>query len=177
MADKTRVFLGLGSNIGDRRRAMQEAAGRIAGLPATELLRSSALYETEPWGLRDQPLFYNCAVECVTASEPENFHESLKRIEREMGREESPRYHPRLIDIDILFFGDRILSTPSLTLPHPALHERRFVLAPLMELAPEFLHPLLRKTVARLFADCADEGSVRKTGEILELPAAEERRA
>lgn len=151
---------------------MQQAADRIGKVPETELLRASALYETEPWGFKAQPAFYNCVLECDTGMELAPFHAALKRIEEEMGRVESPRYHPRLIDIDILFFGDRIAATPALTVPHPSLQERRFVLIPLMELAPGLLHPGLRRSVTQLYAACRDEGSVRKTGDILHLPVA-----
>jgi 2-amino-4-hydroxy-6-hydroxymethyldihydropteridine diphosphokinase len=162
----------LGSNIGDRLRALQQAADRIGSLAETEPLRASAVYETEPWGYKPQPAYLNCVLECETAMELLPFHAELRKIEETMGRLDAPRYHPRIIDIDILFYGDHIHTGGSLSVPHPSLQDRRFVLIPLLELAPDFVHPLLRRNVVQLYASCTDEAGVRKTGDRLRLPVA-----
>jgi 2-amino-4-hydroxy-6-hydroxymethyldihydropteridine diphosphokinase len=155
----TIVYLGLGSNLGDRRANLAEAVSRFP--EALHLRRASALYETEPWGYTDQPKFLNQVVEAETNLTPTDLLETIKAIEEALGREVNFRYGPRLIDIDILFYNDLVWQTDTLTVPHPNLHERPFVLIPMAELAPDFRHPLLGRSMREL-ADEAGSAGVRR---------------
>jgi len=142
------VYLGLGSNLGERQANLNAA---IAALPAAvKALRASSVYETEPWGYRDQPPFLNQVVEGDTGLAPLDLLAHLKRIEAALGRQPSFRYGPRLIDLDILLYGDQVIELPGLTIPHPRLEERAFVLAPLAEIAPELRHPVTGMTMREL---------------------------
>lgn len=142
------IYLSLGANLGDRAANLRNA---IAALPpAARVARASPVYETAPWGFRDQPPFLNQVIEAETDLAPHELLNALKAIETRLGRAPTFRYGPRLIDIDILFYADLILQTPELTIPHPHLHERAFVLVPLADLAPNLKHPLLHQTIAEL---------------------------
>lgn len=155
----TMVYLGLGSNLGDRQANLVEAVKRF---PETlRLRRASALYETDPWGYTDQPKFLNQVVEAETDLTPTELLETIKAIEEALGREVTFRYGPRLIDIDILFYNDLVWQTDGLTVPHPNLHDRPFVLIPMAELAPDFRHPLLGRSMQEL-ADEAGDAGVRR---------------
>lgn len=127
----------------------------------------SPVYETAAWGVTDQPDFLNQVLMVRTELEPEVLLDTVLGIERSLGRERIQRWGSRLIDIDILYYGQTVLNTPRLALPHPWLHRRRFVLVPLVDLAPDFVHPILGKTNAELLATLPDEGEVRPypTGE------------
>ena len=133
----TRAFIGLGSNLGDREATIRRAAKLIGAA------RLSSTRETEPWGYEDQPLFINAVAELETDLEPRELLELLLRVEQELGRvrEGSPRYGPRTIDLDLLLYGGLTVDEPGLTVPHPHLHERRFVLEPLVELDPGLVVP------------------------------------
>ena len=149
------AYLSLGSNLGDRLRLIQEAVAALTveSGPVTAL---SSLYETEPWGFSSPHRFLNVALALETTLSPEILLAVTQRIERDLGRTHKSvdgRYADRTIDIDLLFVGDAVLDTPALTLPHPRLHLRRFVLEPLCEIAPALLHPLLRKSVSQLLAE------------------------
>lgn len=143
------IYLGLGSNLGDRRALLEDALRRIedAGITIT---KRSTIIETEPAYVLDQPRFLNMAIEAQTTLMPRVLLRTLQRIEREMGRKKIIDKGPRSIDIDILFYGDTVMRSKDLTIPHALLHERRFVLEPLHEIAPRLLHPLLRRTIAEL---------------------------
>jgi len=154
------VFLGLGSNLGDREGALEDALGRLAA-HGFRVTRRSSLWLTEPVGGPPQGWFLNAAAEGETALRPETLLEACLSTEREMGRVRVERNGPRKIDLDILFFGDERLDTPGLVIPHPRLHERRFVLEPLAEIAPGFVHPVLGLTVRELLARCPDASVVR----------------
>ena len=144
------VYLAFGSNIGNRLANLKQAVASLS--PQLEVKKKSRVYETPPWGYEDQPLFLNMAVMAKTYLEPEPLLKHLKRLEVALGRQETFRNGPRLIDIDILFYDALVLQTPTLTIPHPRLHERGFVLAPLMDIAQELEHPVLGKTIWEIIA-------------------------
>lgn len=151
MMDHT-VYLALGSNLDDRLANLKQA---IAALPPQmEVKAKSHIYETPPWGHEDQPKFLNQVIMVKTYLEPEPLLKHIKRLEITLGRKPSFQYGPRSIDIDILFYDDLILGTPSLVIPHPGLHERGFVLLPLMDIAPDLVHPIKKKSVRELIASC-----------------------
>lgn len=152
------IFLSLGTNLGDRPQNLKEARSRL-GLQVT---RASSIYETEPVDYLDQSWFLNCVVEVLTNMAPEDLLTECQRVEFEMGRVHDIPKGPRVIDLDILLFGDLILNAPRLIIPHPRLEHRRFVLEPLAEVAPNAVHPVLRRTIGDLLLDCRDTSVVRK---------------
>jgi 2-amino-4-hydroxy-6-hydroxymethyldihydropteridine diphosphokinase len=155
------VYLALGTNLGNRSRNLQAA---IAALPPDVMvLERSPVYVTQPWGVTEQPAFLNMVIKGRTTRSPLELLDYLKRLEAQLGRLPSVRYGPRKIDIDILFYDDVIINTPALTIPHPGLQGRAFVLVPLADLAPELLHPVLGKTVRQLLAE-VDTSGVKQYG-------------
>jgi 2-amino-4-hydroxy-6-hydroxymethyldihydropteridine diphosphokinase len=153
------VFLLLGANLGEReatlKQAVQLLSERIAPVTA-----ESQLYETAPWGVIDQPAFLNQVIQIETELSPKKVLEQTLSIEKQLGRERRLRWGARVIDIDILYYADLISEDSDLHLPHPRLHERRFTLVPLAEIAPDFIHPVLKKTNQELLERCTDEGIV-----------------
>lgn len=158
---KKTAYLSLGSNLGDRAANLEEAVERLGEL-GTVAVRSG-LYETEPVEMERQPWFLNCVVAIETELMPKQFLSRILGIEQKMGRRRTQPKGPRIIDIDILLFGSSMVDTATLTIPHPAMHQRRFVLEPLAEIAAELRHPALKKT-AREMLDAlpAGGGTVRK---------------
>ncbi|MEW6094563.1 MAG: 2-amino-4-hydroxy-6-hydroxymethyldihydropteridine diphosphokinase [Chloroflexota bacterium] len=142
------VYLALGTNLGERTANLRRAIQSLP--PAVTVLAESPVYATPPWGVTGQPNFLNMALKGETRLPPLGLLKRLKQLEGELGRVPSVRYGPRLIDIDILFYADLVLDTPQLTLPHPRLHERAFVLVPLNDIAPNLHHPRLGKTVREM---------------------------
>lgn len=162
------VYLALGSNLGDRLENLRRAMDSLP--PQVQVLEASSVYETQPWGYLNQPAFLNQVIAAKTWLTPHALLAHLKQIEEVMGRKSTFRYGPRLIDLDILFYDDLILSQPGLTIPHPQLAERAFVLVPLAELNPDLQHPLLGKTIRQLLANI-DTGGIQK----LAISSSEER--
>ena len=151
------IFLSLGTNLGDRAANLRSAVSALA--PPMRVVRESSIYETAPWGFEDQSHFLNMVVEAETDLAPLDLLKYLKTLETELGRTPTFRYGPRLIDLDILFYDELILQKPELTIPHPRLHERAFVLVPLADLAPNFIHPVLQKTIQQLLDNINREGT------------------
>lgn len=153
------IYLALGSNLGDRLGNLK--AARAALSPQVRLLAASPVYETPPWGYEDQPAFLNQVLEVETDLDPWELLVYFKQIEKQLGRQPSNRNGPRLIDLDILFYNERIIDMPGIAIPHPRLHERAFVLVPMADLAPDFRHPLMGKKVWQLLAQVDTTGIVR----------------
>ncbi len=144
------IFLSMGSNLGDRLTNLQDAIRSLP--PNIQLLSQSQIYETEPWGYTEQPAFLNLVIKANTELPPKNVLTFIKDIEVALGRKATFRFGPRLIDLDILLYDDLVLNSPGLTIPHPRLTERGFVLIPLAELAPDLIHPVTRKTIQQLLS-------------------------
>lgn len=138
---KKKVFIGLGSNLGDRRSYLEAACCELSAHPGIRVLQRSSLYETEPLGYLDQGWFLNQVVEMETILDAEQLLSFTQGIEDDLGRKRSLRWGPRVIDLDILLYGDLVLNLPKLIIPHPRMYERQFVLVPLAEIAGKFLHP------------------------------------
>ena len=157
------AYLGLGSNLGDRNASLREAIVRLRDSEGLTVVATSSIYETAPWGYTDQPDFLNCVVEIETRLTPVSLLERIQEIEQEVGRTPSWRYGPRLIDVDILLYGDLCLqlTNSELTIPHPRMDQRAFVLIPLVEIARDVVHPELHRTMHDLASDVDDQEGVR----------------
>jgi GTP cyclohydrolase-4 len=158
MDQSHQVFIALGANLGDRQASLLQAIQSIRAVAAVESL--SSFYETEPVGYLDQPNFLNMACQIRTEHSPQELLAFLKQIERQMGRQASFRNAPRPIDIDILLYDDLVLESPELSIPHPRMSERAFVLAPLAEIAPEIIHPISKLTISELLQR-VDQSGIR----------------
>jgi len=160
MPDGKVIYLSLGSNLDDRPANLERA---VEALPeaGVRVLRHSSIYETEPVGFLAQPWFLNCVIEAETSLPPLRLLAELQAIERKLGSRKPFPNGPRIIDIDVLFYGDVVLHEPGLEIPHPRLAERRFVLVPMAELAPHVRHPVLEATVDELLAATRDQSIVR----------------
>ena len=145
-----RVFLGLGSNLGDREKNIKEAVRLLRENGQVEIEKVSSLYETEPVGIKNQPAFLNGVLEIETNLSPRNLLDTLQAIERRLGRKKGRKWGPRLIDLDILLYGDLVMEEEDLKIPHPFLAERSFVLIPLAQIAPAIVHPLSKLTISDL---------------------------
>lgn len=154
------AVLHLGSNLGDRRQHLAEAR-RLLQLRCGNIIRSSSLYETAPWGPADQPDYLNQALVLETSLSSDLLLRELQKIENEKGRERNIHWGPRTLDIDILFFNRDIINQPNLSIPHPRISERRFVLLPLAEIIPDYIHPESGKSIKELLDECPDAGEVR----------------
>ena len=153
------LYLLLGANLGDRARTLRRVVDLIAKRVGP-VVKQSGLYETAPWGITEQPAFLNQVLAVQTALEPEAVLVQTQLIEQDLGRVRREKWGARVIDVDILYYDNLVRQSETLTLPHPYLHQRRFTLVPLAEIAPEFVHPVFGKTTAALLADCEDRGVV-----------------
>ena len=172
-------YLGLGTNLGERQKNLESAVQLLfrtstAVPPHLRPLRSSSVYETAPWGHTGQPDFLNCVLEVETDLPPDQLLEHIQGVEREMGREWSIRYGPRIIDVDILFHGSQTIFQADLQVPHLRLHQRAFALVPLAELAPNLTHPVLGDTVEEMAGKADGKDGVRLWGPPLGFPPAGE---
>ncbi len=157
------VYLGLGSNYGDRLFFLQRACNLCAQLPETSISRASSIYETSPVGLREQPLFYNAVIKLNTRLETAELFRSLKLLETKIGRIHREHWGMREIDIDIILDDDLIIEEDQLIVPHPRMHERKFVLVPLAEIAPDMFHPVFKCSVKELLLRCSSDEKIVKT--------------
>jgi len=164
------VYLSIGSNLEDPVGKCKDAVERLKKLPMCEVTKVSSLYETEPWGAVDlstgkQDNYINLAVEMTTSLSADKLLVILKGLETQMGREDNGKWQPRVIDFDIIFYGDRVIESPRLTVPHPHMEERKFVLEPLNEIAPDALHPLTGLTVVEMVSELNDDSYCKKISE------------
>jgi 2-amino-4-hydroxy-6-hydroxymethyldihydropteridine diphosphokinase len=156
------VFLGLGTNLGDRQKNLDQALDKIAEVIGIIVSRSS-VYETEPWGFQSNDQFLNMVIGVETNLKPSGLLGRLLMIESLLGRlRDGKQYSSRIIDLDILLYGKQKIDTISLKIPHPRMHERRFVLIPLCEIAPDIVHPVFGKTISELLKECKNSGMVKK---------------
>jgi 2-amino-4-hydroxy-6-hydroxymethyldihydropteridine diphosphokinase len=162
-----KAFLSLGSNEGNSHAHLENALQEIRQLEKTEVISVSNLYKTAAWGKTDQADFLNIAVEVNTFMNAENLLKNLIRIEEKSGRRRTEKWGPRTIDIDILLYGNEISNSKNLVLPHPEMHKRKFVLVPMIDLAPEMIHPVLKKSIKQLLVDCDDKGEVVAKGKFI----------
>ncbi|MCI5889526.1 MAG: 2-amino-4-hydroxy-6-hydroxymethyldihydropteridine diphosphokinase [Brachyspira sp.] len=165
------VYLSLGSNKGDRIGYIQQATSLLGLADGISIIRTSAFYETEPWNMNSKTWFVNAVVEVKTSLSPEALLEECQRIESQLGRtpKTSTEYEDRTIDIDILFYGKEIINEENLTIPHKFVHLRAFTLVPLLELIPDFEHPVLHKTIAELHNDLENPEMVFLYGTRVEM--------
>ena len=154
-----RIFIGLGTNLGDKLANLQAALDALREF--VTVTKISSIFQTTPWGYLDQDDFFNIVIEVNAILAPLELLDRLKTLESELGRTESFRYGPRIIDMDILMYGDLIYISERLEIPHPRMTERAFVLAPFAEIAPEVVHPILKKTIEKLLSE-VDSSGVRK---------------
>ena len=159
----SRVFIGMGSNLGDKIKFLQRALTELENLLQTTIIKYSSVYETEPVGVKEQPMFLNMVAELDTLLQPDDLMHELKEIEHRVGRTGREHWGPREIDLDLLYYGGEVLNETSLQVPHPEISNRRFVLVPLKEIAAEFQDPLRHLSVEELLQQCSDTSSVRKT--------------
>ncbi|MCY4383431.1 MAG: 2-amino-4-hydroxy-6-hydroxymethyldihydropteridine diphosphokinase [Nitrospinae bacterium] len=150
MIDKARAFIGAGANLGEPVRQIRQAQDALSQNPGIVFMDASSFFRTQPMGPVEQPPFVNAVFSLECGMSPQELLALLLDIEQKMGRVRKERWGPRLIDLDLLFYDDAVIEEQGLEVPHPRLHERRFVLAPLAEIAPDFVHPVLKKPVSEL---------------------------
>lgn len=158
----SKLYLLLGGNLGDKRKIFSEAIDLLSDRIG-QITSQSSIYETEPWGFESKDLFWNQVLLISTTLSPEEVLRQTQQIELELGRiRKANQYDSRIIDIDILFYGDLIMNQENLTIPHPKIQERKFALAPINEIAPDFIHPVFQKNIQQMLAECTDQLQVKK---------------
>jgi 2-amino-4-hydroxy-6-hydroxymethyldihydropteridine diphosphokinase len=151
-----KLYILLGGNLGDKNRIFSDARARL-NEKVGKITALSAVYETEPWGFESDDLFWNQVVEISTSLSPEEVLRQTQQTELKLGRiRKANQYDSRIIDIDILFYGDQVVEEENLSIPHPRIQERKFVLVPLSEMVPDLIHPVFQKSIRQLLAECAD---------------------
>lgn len=156
------AYLGLGSNKGERISFIETAITEIAGIEKTKLIRTSSVYETEPWGIKGQDDYLNSAAEIRTDLSAEELLRALKGIESRIGRTVTAKWSEREIDIDLLFYGNDVLNNETIHVPHAEIENRKFVLIPMNELAPDLIHPVLNRSISELLLETSDDLKVMK---------------
>ena len=156
------AYIGIGSNLGDARKNCLDAVDRVGKIPGCSILGLSNLYLTEPVGVEGQNWYANGVVSISTSLSARSLLESLLAIEADMGRIRKERWESRVIDLDLLFFGQDIIKEENLRVPHPFMHERRFVIAPMVDLSPDFIHPFLGKSMIELLNAVSEDGQTVK---------------
>jgi 2-amino-4-hydroxy-6-hydroxymethyldihydropteridine diphosphokinase len=159
MTEKKTTYLGLGTNTGNRKENLTRAIEELS-LALGSYIAQSSFMETEPWGFESENRFLNCVAAFTTDKDPVELLDTTEEIERRLGRTQKSSdgvYHDRIIDIDILLYGSETISTERLTIPHPLMHKRDFVLEPLAEIAPDFIHPIIRKSINNLLQELKNE--------------------
>ena len=162
MSINNTAFIGIGSNRGNRKEICETAVRIIASHKDTAIIKKSSLYETEAWGKESQDNFINCVAEIKTGKNVFDFFALLQQTENKIGKQKEGFWGPRNIDIDLLFFGQEIINEPDLKVPHPFLHLRRFVIEPLSEIAPDFIHPIINQSIKVLLKNLTDIKKVLK---------------
>lgn len=157
------IYIGLGSNLGDRKDYLHRALLELMNLQNTVVKKCSSVYETEPVGIREQPQFLNMVIELDSTLPPHDLLQRLKRIEHSLGRINNEHWGPREIDIDLLYYGEKVINDNNLHVPHPEIAQRRFVLVPMREIAANFQDPLRSLSIEELLQHCSDTSTVRKT--------------
>ena len=163
------VYLSLGSNSGDRIGYVQQATSLLGGVEGIDIVRTSSFYETEPWNMKTETWFVNAVVEIKTKLSPQDLLAECKRIEQQLGRKPSASYEDRTIDIDILFYNKDIVNDETVTIPHRFVHLRAFTLVPLLELIPDYVHPVLGKSIIDLHGDLENPEMVFLYGTRVEI--------
>jgi 2-amino-4-hydroxy-6-hydroxymethyldihydropteridine diphosphokinase len=156
------IFVGLGSNLGDRLSYLRQALSQLAKLEKTSVVNCSSVYETQPVGLKEQPQFLNMVAELDSALSPIDVFRNLKEIENKLGRTGNVRWGPREIDLDLLYYNNKVFTTGELIIPHPEIVNRRFVLIPMKEIASDFIDPAQEASIAELLRSCSDASDVCK---------------
>jgi len=155
--NKQTVYVGIGTNLGKKKENIEKAVRMLKKVKGIDVILSSPMYKTRAYGNKKQPEFLNGVLKISTSFEPRVLLERLKSVEKDMGRLEEERWGPRIIDLDILFYGNEIIKKSRLTIPHPDLHNRWFVLKPMNDIAPEFEHPVKKKTIGKLLEELNDK--------------------
>ena len=161
------AVLGLGANLGNRLANLKKAVNHLYFMPGFDILAFSSVYETEPWGFKNQNNFLNCVIAGLYRFDAVSLFEKVKIIEKKTGRTIRDRWHPREIDIDVLFFGNKIIAGKNLIIPHPQIKNRNFVLMPLAEIMPDFVHPVPGIRIKTLLHETKDKCKAVKTGKDL----------
>jgi 2-amino-4-hydroxy-6-hydroxymethyldihydropteridine diphosphokinase len=167
ISEGTSAYIGIGSNIGDKISNCRCAIEKMGRLPGCKITACSSVFKTEPEGVSEQDWFMNCVLQLTTTLSPFQLIQALLSIEYAMGRRRRRRWEARIIDLDILLFGQEVIRSRDLVIPHPLMHKRKFVLEPLAQLAPELIHPVLKVTIGHLLHGLPSGPSIEFAGEVM----------